>query len=47
MLKEDIKRMLAEREKKVVLFSNKPIHPSAVLIPIYKKGGEYHVLLTK
>jgi len=47
MLKEDIKRMLAEREKKVVLFSNKPIHPSAVLIPIYKKDGEYHVLLTK
>jgi 8-oxo-dGTP pyrophosphatase MutT (NUDIX family) len=47
MLKEDIKRMLAEREKKVILFSNKPIHPSAVLIPIYKKDGQYHVLLTK
>jgi|WetSurMetagenome_2_1015567.scaffolds.fasta_scaffold130421_2 8-oxo-dGTP pyrophosphatase MutT (NUDIX family) len=47
MIKKDIKQVLAEREKKVVLFSNKPIHPSAVLIPIYKKEGEYHVLLTK
>ena len=47
MIKKDIKRILAEREKKVVLFSNKPIHPSAVLIPLYKKNGEYHVLLTK
>jgi 8-oxo-dGTP pyrophosphatase MutT (NUDIX family) len=47
MFKKDIKRILAEREKKVVLFSNKPLHPSAVLVPIYKKDGEYHVLLTK
>ena len=47
MLKQEIKRMLAQREKKVVLFSNKPLHPAAVLIPIYKKDGEYHVLLTK
>ena len=47
MLKQDIKRILAQREKKVVLFSNKPLHPAAVLIPIYKKDGEYHVLLTK
>ena len=47
MLKKDIKRILARREKKVVLFSNKPLHPAAVLIPIYKKDGEYHVLLTK
>ncbi len=39
--------MLAQREKKVVLFSNKPLHPAAVLIPIYKKDGEYYVLLTK
>ncbi|MFA5374315.1 MAG: CoA pyrophosphatase [Dehalococcoidia bacterium] len=47
MLKKDIKRILAEREKKVVLFSNKSLHPAAVLIPIYKKDGKYHVLLTK
>ena len=47
MLKKDIKRILAQREKKVVIFSNKPLHPAAVLIPIYKKDGEYHVLLTK
>jgi len=47
MIKEDIKRILAERKKKVVRFSNKPVHPSAVLIPIYEKNGEYHVLLTR
>jgi 8-oxo-dGTP pyrophosphatase MutT (NUDIX family) len=47
MLKQEIKRILAQREKKVVLFSNKPLHPAAVLIPIYKKDGEYYVLLTK
>ena len=47
MLKQDIKRILAQREKKVVLFSNKPLHPAAVLIPIYKKKRKYHVLLTK
>jgi len=44
---EELKRILAEREKKVVLFSNKPVHPAAVLIPLYEKDGGYHVLLTK
>ena len=44
---EELKRILAEREKKVVLFSNKPVHPAAVLIPLYEKEGEYQVLLTK
>jgi 8-oxo-dGTP pyrophosphatase MutT (NUDIX family) len=47
MFKEDVKRILAAREKKVILFSNKPLRPAAVLIPIYKKSGKYHVLLTK
>jgi len=47
MLKQEIKRILAEREKKVILFSNKPLHPAAVLIPVYKKDSEYYVLLTK
>ena len=47
MLKQEIKRILAEREKKVILFSNTPLRPAAVLIPIYKKDGEYYVLLTK
>jgi 8-oxo-dGTP pyrophosphatase MutT (NUDIX family) len=47
MLKDDIKQILAEREKKVVLFSNEPRHTSAALIPVFNKGGEYHVMLTK
>jgi 8-oxo-dGTP pyrophosphatase MutT (NUDIX family) len=47
MLKQEIKRILAGREKKVILFSNKPLRPAAVLIPIYKKDGDYYVLLTK
>ena len=47
MFIKNITRILSEREKKVVLFSNKPLQPSAVLIPLYNKNGEYHVLLTK
>lgn len=47
MFKEEIRRILAQREKKVILFSDKPLRPAAVLIPIYKKDGECHVLLTK
>ena len=47
MFKKEIKRILAEREKKVVLSSNKPHHLSAILVPLYQKDGEYHVLLTK
>ena len=47
MFKDDVRRILAQREKKVILFSNKPLRPAAVLIPIYKKSGKYHVLLTK
>jgi 8-oxo-dGTP pyrophosphatase MutT (NUDIX family) len=44
---QNVKRMLAEREKRVVLFSDEPHRPSAVLVPLYKKEGEYHVLLTR
>lgn len=47
MIKNNIKRTLAQQEKNAVLFSNKPTRPSAVLIPIYEKNGEYHVLLTQ
>ena len=47
MFIKNIRRILSEREKKVVLFSKEPLQPSAVLIPLYNKNGEYHVLLTK
>lgn len=47
MFKEDVRRILAGREKKIIVFSDKPLRPAAVLIPIYKKSGKYHVLLTK
>jgi len=47
MFKEDVSRILAGREKNIIVFSDKPLRPAAVLIPIYKKSGRYHVLLTK
>jgi len=47
MYKEEIKRILAQREKYVILYSDRPLRPAAVLIPIYRKDGECHVLLTK
>lgn len=45
--RDEIKRILAGRERKMALFSDKTVRPSAVLIPLYEKDGEYHVLLTK
>ncbi|MCE5263929.1 MAG: CoA pyrophosphatase [Deltaproteobacteria bacterium] len=45
--RNEIKRILAGREKEIILFSDKPARPSAVLIPLYEKDGEYRVLLTK
>ncbi len=45
--RDEIKRILAGHEKKIILFADEPARPSAVLIPLYEKDGEYHVLLTK
>jgi 8-oxo-dGTP pyrophosphatase MutT (NUDIX family) len=44
-LKEKIKEILSQREKESL--PDKGLRRAAVLIPLYKKEGEYYVLLTK
>ena len=44
-MKERLKEALSQREKAHVIDSSRV--PSAVLIPIYIKNGEYHILFTQ
>jgi len=46
-LRERISRILSQREKHSFTFKDQPLVPAAVLLPIYEKDGEYHVLLTR
>lgn len=47
MLNDKIRRILTSREQKTVLTSNAPLKPAAILLPVFKKGGKYHLLFTK
>lgn len=47
MLDDKIKYILTNREQKTVLTSNAPLKPAAILLPLFKKGGKYHLLFTK
>ena len=47
MLAERVMEILAKREKRDIVFCNAPLSPAAVLLPLYKKQGEYHILLTR
>ena len=40
-----ISRVLSQREKKTI--RDEGLIPSAVLVPLYEDGGEYHILFTK
>jgi 8-oxo-dGTP pyrophosphatase MutT (NUDIX family) len=40
-----IERILSERKRSVI--RRKGLKPSAVLVPIYKKGAEFYIVLTK
>jgi len=44
-MKEKIARILSQREKKTI--GDEGLIPSAVLVPLYEDGGEYHILFTK
>lgn len=44
-LEVKIRKVLSHREKKTI--SDKGLMRAAVLIPLYRKGGEYHILFTK
>jgi len=47
MLDDRIRRILTNREQKAVLTSNAPLKPAAILLPLFKKRGRYHLLFTK
>lgn len=46
-LAERVREILAKREKRDTVLYNAPLSPAAVLLPLYKKQGEYHILLTR
>jgi len=46
-IKQRIGRILSQREKQTFVFTDTPLTPAAVLLPLYEKEGEYHVLFTK
>jgi len=44
-MKEDLRKIFSERKKKKLI--NKELTRAAVLIPIFLKENEYHILLTQ
>ena len=44
-MREKLKRILAQREKQYIVDPEKTI--AAVLVPIYEKNGQYHILFIK
>ncbi len=46
-MKERIRRILSQREKQNIVGTGAPLAPAAVILPLYHKEGEYHILFTK
>jgi 8-oxo-dGTP pyrophosphatase MutT (NUDIX family) len=46
-MKERIGEILSQREKRSIIVTDVPLAPAAVLLPLYHKEGEYHILFTK
>lgn len=47
MLVKNIREILALREKQTIVLSDAPLAPAAVLLPLYRKEGQCHILLTR
>lgn len=45
--KRKIRHILSQREKQTFVFTDAPLAPAAVLVPLYERDGEYHILFTK
>ena len=45
MWRQRIKEILAQRER--IIVTREDLKPSAVLVPVYKKDGEYYIVLTR
>ncbi len=46
-MRERIREILSLREKRSIIATDAPLAPAAVLMPLYQKEGEYHILFTK
>ncbi len=46
-IKQRISQILSQRQKHTFTFTDTPLTPSAVLLPLYEKEGEYYILFTK
>ena len=44
-MKESLRQLLAKRQKRYIIDASRV--PSAILLPIYKKQGQYHILFIK
>ncbi|MFC1970452.1 NUDIX hydrolase [Chloroflexota bacterium] len=44
-MKEDLRQLLSKRQKRYIIDASRV--PSATLLPIYKKQGQYHILFIK
>lgn len=45
LLKQRLREALSHRERRIIIADG--FSPAAVLLPIYEKDGEYHILFTK
>jgi 8-oxo-dGTP pyrophosphatase MutT (NUDIX family) len=46
-MKERIRDILSQRERRIPIVTNAPSASAAVLVPLYHKEGECHILFTK
>jgi len=45
--KKKIRRILSQRQKQTIVFTDAPLAPAAVLVPLYESEGEYYILFTR
>jgi len=46
-MKQRIIKALSQTKKQNIILTNAPLAPAAVILPLYQKDGEYHILFTK
>ena len=46
-MKERIRRILSSRERQIITITAAPLKLAAVIVPLFEKEGEYHILFTR
>lgn len=46
-MKERIRRILSSRERQIITITDAPLKLAAVIVPLFEKEGEYHILFTR